>query len=91
MEYRTATTFLLLGIIGIQWSIAEFSTDICIDRVSSLIMSICNGCVQITIPLQYSDSNIETADKKELLHNVAEKCCYKRCFMRYFRSLCCST
>ncbi|OZC12056.1 hypothetical protein X798_00575 [Onchocerca flexuosa] len=91
MEYRIMIIFLLFGTIGIQWSIAEFSTDMCIDRVSSLIMSICNGCVQITISSQYSDSDSEAADKKELLHNVAEKCCYRRCFMRYFRSLCCST
>ncbi|KAM3718100.1 MutS protein [Dirofilaria immitis] len=80
---------LLFAIIGIHRSIATFSMDTCIDQVSSLIMSICKGCVQIAISSKYTD-NSKAMDTTKLLYNVADRCCRKKCFLRFFRSLCCN-
>lgn len=50
MDYPAIITFVLFGILRIQWSTATVSTGICIDRLSSFIVSICNDCIQIALP-----------------------------------------
>ncbi|KAL3984755.1 hypothetical protein ACH3XW_35825 [Acanthocheilonema viteae] len=93
MNYSTIITLVLFGILWIHWSTAALSTGICIDRISSFIISSCNGCIRVNLPSRrYSDFNTRRAlDAKELLHVVAKKCCHKRCSMPYLRSFCCNT